>query len=59
MPQRLPPAYVVGTLSDSALPAAGFLNLGRQHAQLAITMDDAGTGAKPAVTALNPLQPPS
>ena len=59
MPQRPPPAYAVGISSDSPVPSAGFLNLGRQHAQLAITMDDAGTGAKPAVSALISVRPPS
>ena len=59
MSKRPAPAYAVGTSSDSAIPSAGFLNLGRQHAQLAITMDDAGTGAKPAVSALISVRPPS
>jgi len=45
MLKRPAPGYPVRTSSDSAIPAAGFLNLGRQHALLAAAMDAAATSA--------------
>lgn len=53
MLKRPAPAQTARTSRDSAIPAAGFLNLGRQHARLAAAMDAAGVAATSAISPLN------
>jgi mannose-1-phosphate guanylyltransferase len=54
MLKRPAPDYAVKTLSDPAIPATGFLNLGRQHARLAAATDAAGAAGAPK-SAVSPL----
>ncbi len=47
MAKRAAPAHTIKTLSASAIPAMGLLNLGRQHARLTAALDAAAFAVSP------------
>ncbi len=48
MPARAAPAHTIKTLSESAIPAVGLLNLGRQHARLTAALNAAASAVSPS-----------